>query len=398
MMGMITRLRVSNFRSIEELDLGPGPITILVGPNGSGKSNVIDAIAFVRDAIKNGLDWAVSERQGIDNIRRWSRTRPYDLNIDVTLSLEPSFGFFSFTLASGGDVYSVKREEGHIGKNIPLMISNGDIQIEYLFPELKNKTSERGFYRQHTGIVSSYPDYNRKAKIPIENSDDLVINSMFFSFLEDFRVALSDFEAYSIFPNTLRTAHSLTNDPVLRSRGDNLTSIFKKLRKTNHGKVAVAEITAAMKLIMPSLELIEVRGLGGLLMPQFHVREASEKAHIFNVSQISDGTLRMLGILTALYQHPKPAVIALEEPELTVHPGAIPVIADAIKEASRSSQIIVSTHSTELVDHFEPEQIRAVEMVDGVTRVSPVNAVQVRAVKEKLFTLGELMSSEGLHG
>ena len=62
MMGMITRLRISNFRSIEELDLEPGAITILVGPNGSGKTNVIHAIAFLRDAIKNGLDWAVSER------------------------------------------------------------------------------------------------------------------------------------------------------------------------------------------------------------------------------------------------------------------------------------------------------------------------------------------------
>ena len=99
---------------------------------------------------------------------------------------------------------------------------------------------------------------------------------------------------------------------------------------------------------MPTLENVSVLSLGGLMVPTFRVRTGgSKRSHDLNVSQVSDGTLRVFGLLTALYQPVRPAVIALEEPEQTVHPGFLPVVAESISDVSDPTQVLVTTHSPE---------------------------------------------------
>lgn len=72
---------------------------------------------------------------------------------------------------------------------------------------------------------------------------------------------------------------------------------------------------------------------------------------------MSDGTLRALALVTLLMQPKKPPLICIDEPELGLHPEAIMIIGDLIKIASQSTQIILSTQSTQLIDCFEPEDI-----------------------------------------
>lgn len=104
----------------------------------------------------------------------------------------------------------------------------------------------------------------------------------------------------------------------------------------------------------------------------------------------------MLAILVALYQTPAPPLIVIEEPEANLHPGALGVLADVIKEASLRTQVIITTHSPDLIDHFDPEVIRVVERVDGVTVVGKVQENQREIIRQKLYRPGELMRVEGL--
>ena len=116
----------------------------------------------------------------------------------------------------------------------------------------------------------------------------------------------------------------------------------------------------------------------------------------FDLSQESDGTLRLLGLLVALYQHPYLGFIGIEEPELTVHPGALAALADVLQEASRRSQILVTTHSPDLIDRLSTDQLRVVKLVKGVTEIGPVLQTQAEAVRQNLFSPGELHRMEGL--
>ena len=116
----------------------------------------------------------------------------------------------------------------------------------------------------------------------------------------------------------------------------------------------------------------------------------------FDLSQESDGTLRLLALLTAMNQRPPIPLIGIEEPELAVHPGAMEALAEDIDEASRVSQIVLSTHSPELIDQFSIDDIRAVEMVNGATEAGNVSESQRNAIKDRLFSPGELHHMEGL--
>jgi predicted ATPase len=115
---------------------------------------------------------------------------------------------------------------------------------------------------------------------------------------------------------------------------------------------------------------------------------------------MSDGTLRSLGVLTALYQSvgrkggPTP-LIAIEEPEATVHPGAAAIIMDALLEASRTEQVIMTTHSPDLLDHedLDSASILAVRNIDGETILAPIDQASVTSIQDDLFTPGELLRS-----
>ncbi len=220
---------------------------------------------------------------------------------------------------------------------------------------------------------------------------DLFANSALRSFF---------FEAYSIVPGDLRRPQEPHHEARLLAAGENLTSILRRMIKAVNPATQelLEEILSSMRLILPQLRSLRVEGLGGHLVPLFEVEEANGEVHDFNASQISDGTLRMLGLLTALYQPDPPNVIAMEEPEQTLHPGALAILAEAIKDVSQRQQILVTTHSPHFLDHFEPEQIRAAELVNGVTRIRKISPDQISAVRDHLFTLSELMAIEGLHG
>ena len=101
-------------------------------------------------------------------------------------------------------------------------------------------------------------------------------------------------------------------------------------------------------------------------------------------------------MLTALFQDPAPSLIGLEEPELAIHPGAMAVLSDTMMEAALRGQILVATHSPDLIDRLPIECIRAVIAEDGLTKVGRVAEHQLESVRENLFTAGELHSMEGL--
>lgn len=214
--------------------------------------------------------------------------------------------------------------------------------------------------------------------------------------LDFLRREISDFEAYSIFPNMLRIPQNPTNDERLHSDGSNFASVFRALARNRAGEQSRVDIIDSVRAVIPRLQDINVQLIGGFLTPVFKIQESDNNSHEFNVSQMSDGTLRILGLLTALYHPNRPQVISLEEPEQTVNPGILLVLADAIKTVVSKSQIIVTTHSPSLIDHFDVSEIYSVSLSDTGTAVNQVSGHQLDAVRRGLFSVGELLIMEGL--
>lgn len=125
-------------------------------------------------------------------------------------------------------------------------------------------------------------------------------------------------------------------------------------------------------------------------------RDGGDDYRTSYLGQESDGTIRILGILSALLQNPSQPFVSIEEPEANIHPGALAVLAGVIDEASLRSQVLVTTHSPDMLDHLPVESFLVVEKVGDTTHVGPLDASQIASVRKRLFTPGELFRMEGL--
>jgi predicted ATPase len=118
----------------------------------------------------------------------------------------------------------------------------------------------------------------------------------------------------------------------------------------------------------------------------------------FLAANMSDGTLRAVGVLVALFQssngqRPRVPLVGIEEPEVALHPAAAGVLLDALIEASQSTQVLVTSHSPELLDdsRISGESILAVLAEEGITKVAPLDEVGLSVLRDRLCTPGELL-------
>ena len=156
-------------------------------------------------------------------------------------------------------------------------------------------------------------------------------------------------------------------------------------------------IVSILSIIMPTITDVRMSELAGYLIP-----EIQHDGNIWrNLKHESDGTVRLLGILCALYQilaipNKKETTLIIEEPEISIYPEYLEVLANVIREASKERQIIITTQSPDLISCFSADEIRVVESVEGQTKIGPLGAHQREVLNQKLFSLGDLLRVEGL--
>ncbi len=386
----IISIYTSNYRSLDELTgFTLGDLTALVGPNGSGKSNFCDVFRFIADALKIGLEAAVDKRHGISAIRRWSSGRPNRIKFEFYLN-----------------VSHVDEEEMLIDPYsspnclyVLVLGSNGskDFQVRHESAALKLPNQESGnSFIVRDGTWLEGPSDLRPRVAPLGLALSLVAGDERFRPIAD---ALRNVSIYSIFPDTLRELQKPDHSRPMSEHGGNWSSILKDMKEESGS----LDLIAAIGQLTGDIDEFRVRQLAGYLVTEFRHgqttptgKNGKPKPRWFEAAQESDGTLRMAGILTALLQEPSPTLLGIEEPELTVHPGAIPLLYDHIKEASQRGQVILTTHSPDLLALLDADEVRVVERHDGITTVGPMDEAQRQAVNDRLFTPGDLLRMEGL--
>lgn len=393
-------LTVQHYKSLANVKIDDiQPVTVLVGPNAAGKSNMVDVLKFLRDMVSEGLDHAISMRGGITTIRQHSRSRPFHISIKLCLSdnefddgetRDASYEITISSLVAGN--YKVEREAAFWYED------------EYDFDEETHRLNLVGIARHSIQRTS-------KGELSVNNEDinlalppdQIALGLRLFQHRSGIASKIADFvrslRFSTIFPNTLRDPRKPDADKNLKESGENWASILKALKRTPKGRHELDRIKEMMQIVMPTMKDISVKGVGGYLVPQIRVTESGGKKdalYDLDPSQLSDGTLRVLGILLALYQHPHPQFVALEEPEQTVHPGLLAMLAEAFHEVSERTQLLITSHSPHLIEYFKPEEIRVVAQEDGETRITKIKSAQLEAIKERLISIQELMLAEGL--
>jgi predicted ATPase len=182
----------------------------------------------------------------------------------------------------------------------------------------------------------------------------------------------------------------------LRSDGGNATSVLQEIER--HSREDVVRIGEILASIVPNTKRVRVKKHGKKLSLEFTQEWGQKKRLNFEAFNMSDGTLRAIGLLAAVYQRPTPSLIVIEEPEATIHPGALGAVLDLLRHAARKMQVVITTHSPEVLDAkwIQDTHLRIVSWQEGATKITPISEASRRALQEHLMGAGELLRSNAL--
>lgn len=365
---MITHVTVSNYKSLANVSVNLGPLNVFVGPNGAGKSNFIDALRFLTNALTYGLEKEISERDGVASMLPPSSGRkpPFNIHLKFLFSGKEAEYYVSIAGKVNGEIRVLQEKcvidnfayEVNAGK-VTLLTSSGP-------QEMDEKYSQTELF---------LPVFYKQTPMQVV--------------LEFLRNA----GHYSIYPDSLRSLRKLSASMRLMDEGFNLSSILRNMQR--EFPQSFQNLLRSMSTVVSDITDIEIKSAGGFLVIRLG-HQTDGHVNYFDLSQESDGTLRLLAMLTALHQEPPAPLMTLEEPELNIHPGALHALYEVIKEASKRSQIILSSHSPDLISVCDPDEIRVVEKVNGSTSISPLDERQVSIINDKLFSTSDLLRIEGL--
>ena len=377
---MLRSLLLKRFRSFPSEEVEFDNPTFLVGQNGSGKSNFVDAFAFLSEAMASPLQAVLDRRGGIGAVgtvqkRSTTEDRPGRLGLRVELEgldENTSAASYAFELRALKDYgFKVEREQ--------CIVTRRDGSRNW-FDRSRRK------FRSNARFLEPSLEANALA-LP------LVGGSARFRAVLRF---LAEMRVYRIEPALLREMQDPDGGVRLRSDGGNAASVLREIkRKSPDDWERVVEL---LESIVPKTVSVQPKKHGNKLTLEFTQEWTESKRVKFEAFNMSDGTLRALGILAAVFQQPAPSVLVVEEPESTMHPGALGSILDVLRHAGRFMQVVVTTHSPDILDAewIGERHLKIVSWEKGATRVDPVSEATRTALGEHLMGAGELLRSNAL--
>ncbi len=371
---LLTRVVLRNYKSIAACDVSPAQLTFLVGPNGSGKSNFLDALRFVGDSLRFSIDHALRDRGGIKEVRRRSSGRPTHFGIRLEFDLGDATGHFAFNVgAKKGGGHEILQEECRV-------LPRGDEKAHH--------------YNVFWGrvVASSF------SPAPAAAKDRLyLVNASGVDAFRPVYDALSSTGFYNLSPRAIRDFQPPDLGELLNRDGNNIASVLAGLgARSPRVKKRIEEY---LEKVVPGVTRVDRKAVGPMETLEFRQRVGGA-AHPwrFYASSMSDGTLRAIGVLVALFQgagskRATRSLVGIEEPEVALHPAAAGVLIDGLRDASAHGQILVTSHSADLLDSDDipPGSILAVVAEQGESRIGPLDDVGRSVLKDHLYTAGELL-------
>lgn len=376
---LLRRVGIRNYKSIGRTDVDLSHLTILVGRNGSGKSNFLDALRFVADSLQTSLDHAVKSRGGIDSVRRRSTGHPRNFAINLEILLPDwqvaTYGFEVTARQRGG--FMVRRESLRVNSAKGLLL--GSYEVE------SGKVMDSSIENMPPVFADRLYLVNASGLPPFRGTYD----------------ALASMGFYNLNPDDMKELQSPDAGELLHRDGGNVASVIARL-SADQPKV-VERVHSYLATIVPGITEVERVSLGPRETLQFKQRvTGSPHPWKFFAASMSDGTLRALGTLVAVTQlaerNAPVSLVGIEEPETALHPAAAGALMDALREAASHTQVIVTSHSPDLLDqvNLETDRLLAVVSREGRTMIAPVDPASREAIQEHLYTPGELLRLDQL--
>lgn len=397
----LLRLNVENFRSLRKVSLPLGDLNVLVGPNGAGKSNVLEVFRFLADIIRTDLEPALESRQGFDEIVfRGGKSDPSYIQIAVTAT------WTTHSSLSAPDDYNLRitRPRRRTVTSTPGLYRREEFQFK--------RTGGRGRRITIRGDRAIVAETGTAQQVASERSIGIRSLSSGLSTLprlsdeaggvEVATVAerLASFRVFDVRVDAARRASRvLSSRESLEEDASNLASFLLALSRAN--EQAWRSLVGDATSVLPNLHDIRFEFPSGAAREVVVVLDEIGLRRPTQLADASYGTIRLLGLLALLYDQDPPALTCIEEIDHGLHPQALELLVERLREASMRSQFIIATHSPALADRLKPEELVVCERIrDGSSSIPAVSAADVRRIARESegLPLGELWFSGALGG
>ena len=372
----IQRLEISGYRSLADVVWEPGPLNVLIGPNGSGKSNLLRALQLLKSAAEGKLSENVRASGGMVPLLWDGRTDSIKFNLEF---------------ASPATTYELVMKR--LGQS-------GAFYIESEFITANNNSAQKVLERtRNRAIVLNAQQVKLELNAEAFDEDEPLVAFRSVSDVNQpfakLQRELADYRIYHdvrVDSNSeMRRATVSRRDLRVDSDGSNLVSVLHTYYTSDRN--FKEEINTAMKAAFGDEfeELVFPPADDGRIQLRLRWRSLRREQ---SASDLSDGTLRFLFLITVLASPEPPPLIAIDEPETGLHPSMLPLVAEFAADAARRTQVILTTHSPQFLNAFKgrADITTVAEWHEGKTRLRRLPEAELARWLEH-YQLGDLMLS-----
>lgn len=369
MANKLNRIILKGYKSIRDIDIEFRPLNVLIGANGAGKSNFVSFIRLLNFMTGNNLQLFVGKNGGADKLLFCGSKRTKEIETELY-----------FETDAGNNIYSMR-----IVKAAGDSFIFADEQVAFSNKAWNTQAPLRSLGAGHKEslLVNCSLINNKNLWKTAEVIGNIINQWRFYQFHDTSDEAAIKQKVY------------IEDNQYLRDNAGNLAPFLYAMKRVE--PLYYQRIVNTIRLVAPFFDDF-------ILEPDIYNEKQillrwkdRDSGMIFDVNQLSDGTLRMIALITLLQQPKLPSLICIDEPELGLHPFAINVLSDLLKGASAKSQIIVSTQSVTLVNTLEPEDLIVVDKKGGESIFRRVNRNSLETWLEE-YTLGDIWEKNIIGG
>jgi predicted ATPase len=415
----IKKIKVSNFKTFKDLDLELGSLNVVIGANASGKSNLTQIFKFLRDVEDNDLKNAISMNGGLDYLCNLNAKASEELKIGIILDNKYKYQFLGgkeskFETYKHEYEFSLKRQKTKFGFSVvsdkfTLKLKCAHVQQEKLFEEEKSPLEgiltiskdkkeilyevkptefEEDIYKDIGHLLSRFFGEPGR-KHPFSRTNNLLIQEpvMRWIFPSRRKGFFPNTAIYDFDPHKAKNPVKITGKAELEEDGSNLAIVLNNIIESEDDRRKLCNL---VKDLLPFVKEVGTEKFAEKSL-MITLQEDYYADKDLRADLLSDGTVNITALIVALYFEEKEVVI-IEEPERNIHPHLISRMIEMMKEASKKKQIIVTTHSPEVVKHAGLDNLLLISRdSDGFSHISrPKERKEIQVFLENELGLDEL--------
>ncbi len=383
-------IQAKGYRNLEmanpfELD----NLNILIGANGAGKSNLLEMIAFLPDALSNGLAETFKKRRGLTSVIDLNRELPSDMQLVWKLSASSHQGIdLNYHLILEGD------NQGRFSVNQEI--------LEEAKPRSPNEITSYKHLDFTYGEGAAMPS-NGLQYVPenLKSAQKLALGSLsspqVYPVLEFVREQALSWRFYNANDMNIQAIKHESKEidalqQTLAPDGRNLGMVLYNLIQSEEGYFG-ENLDRILRSLYNGHRLLRFPLVDSM---HFELRWQFEHPRKpLKLDQVSDGTIRMLCWIVVLTHPNPPCLVCIDEPELGIHPAWLPILATLITEAAEHTQVIISTHSSILLDELTHQADKVVICAQNEAGYATFERLDAETLEDWLehYRLGKMFRS-----